>query len=171
VLTSDHNTVVGRTGTFYSFLKFDAGSRWVNGEKVPSAHAVDDLTVTNNLTLHGVYGVIGGTGKGYALNALNNAVGRYTWLNNVLAGGPASYAYPETTQRPTVESFLAQFEGDDFRLKPEAAHRTAGTDGKDLGAELVDSCESARVTLEAWPMITVRCAGIHSSLGGQFEAL
>jgi hypothetical protein len=57
---------------------------------------------------------------------------------NVIAGGKAS-VYPAGNFFPSIDAFrraFVAFEKGDYRLAPGSDWRGAGTDGKDLGADL-----------------------------------
>jgi hypothetical protein len=92
---------------------------------------------TNNVSLHGEYGVVGDS----------TAVGRATIekffvdavvTRNVLAanwGAP----YPAGNLFPSLATYQAQFvnlAGGDYRLKDTSTWKGAGTDGLDLGADM-----------------------------------
>lgn len=95
------------------------------------------LTVTNNLLQRGSYGVFGdGTAQGTA--TLNGYAASWTFQKNTLAGASAS-SYPPDNLFPTLAEWQAEFvdyAANDFHLKPGSAYRGAGTDGKDLGADM-----------------------------------
>ncbi|MFL6195637.1 MAG: hypothetical protein ACJ75H_15785, partial [Thermoanaerobaculia bacterium] len=98
---------------------------------------IASLTATNNLFKCGDYGVKGsGTAEGTP--ALDAFVTSWTFEKNTLAGCVAS-RYPANNFFPTVAEWEAQFAGyasDDFHLSSTSPYRNAGTDGKDLGADI-----------------------------------
>jgi hypothetical protein len=120
-ITINHNTCVQKNGNHV--IAFGGA---------PSPR----MTFTNNITLHGVYGVQG-TGKATGLATLNYYAPDYTFLKNVLAGGNSS-VYPPNNFFP---SSLAQIgfvdpSNKDYRLSSTSPYRNAGTDGTDLGANV-----------------------------------
>jgi hypothetical protein len=98
---------------------------------------VSNLHLTNNLTFHNEYGIIGDeVGVG------NAAIAAYTTgvniRRNVLAGGNASL-YPPDNFFPGTEELLNEFMDSgqhDYRLKSGSRFRTAATDGSMIGADV-----------------------------------
>jgi len=91
---------------------------------------------TNNLHNHGQYGIIG-TGHGPGADSIAAFFDRPIILRNVFAG--AAIPYPATNLTPSLSSFLGHFlspSTGDYRLKETSSFRKAGTDGKDLGADV-----------------------------------
>ena len=118
----DHNTVVqGSSGGF-----------------VKIAHGVaPGVTLTNNVALHGDYGIIG-SDHGVGNDSIAAYLPGATVTRNVLAGGKPS-AYPPGNLFPEINEFRSQFTAfgtRDYHLSAESVWRRAGTDGKDLGADL-----------------------------------
>lgn len=95
------------------------------------------LTVTNNLFQRGNYGVFGdATTQG--TQTLNDYAVSWTFRRNTVAGASASI-YPADNFFPAVADWQAEFvdyANNDFHLKPGSPYRGAGTDGKDLGADM-----------------------------------
>jgi hypothetical protein len=54
---------------------------------------------------------------------------------NVLAGGDSS-RYPAGNFFPTVAAFNAEFVSGTYRLRATSPYRNAGTDGRDIGADM-----------------------------------
>jgi hypothetical protein len=115
----DHNTAMG-TGNVITA----AGGDTLN------------FVFRNNIVPHNDYGVIGdGTGVG------NSTLTAYfpgsQFVRNVLAGGNAA-AYPADNFFPASLSGVGfmNMSGGDYRLATSSPYRSAGTDGKDLGADL-----------------------------------
>jgi hypothetical protein len=121
-VTVDHNTIVQRA----------------SGGIVKIAHgATQNLALTNNIAMHGDYGIIG-TDHGIGLDSIAAYLPGATIARNVIAGGKAA-AYPATNLFPTIDAFRRQFvafDSGDYRLAADSEWRRAGTDGKDLGADL-----------------------------------
>jgi len=121
-ITIDHNTVIqGKSG---GVMKISHGG----GERI---------VLTNNITSHGSYGIIGsdhGVGNDSIVTYLKDS----TITHNVIAGARAS-AYPAGNLFPSEEEMLKQFvdpDNHDYRLTPKSKWRGAGTDKRDLGANL-----------------------------------
>ena len=119
-ITFDRNTIIQGTTTVVSAY----------GDPMPQ------FVFTNNVGLHGKYGVFG------ASSSTGNAtLGRYfpgaVFSYNVLAGGNASL-YPPTNKFPTVAEFYGSFvdapEGD-YRLRSTSSFFTAGSGGSVPGAD------------------------------------
>jgi hypothetical protein len=121
-LVVDHNTIIQRASAGIVSI---AGGR------------TDGFVFTNNVTGHGLYGIIGAD-RGVG----NDSIGAYlpgaVISGNVIAGANRR-AYPPDNQFPTVEEFQREFVGfaaGDYRLRAESRWRAAGTDGRDLGANI-----------------------------------
>lgn len=120
-VTVDHNTVI------------HDGAAVVNGNGIGNVR----FRYTNNLSKHGIDGIYGsGYGAGYV--SLNIYFIGAEIRRNVLAGGVAS-KYPPDNFFPPTSEFLAQFvnpTADDYHLAVWSPYRAAGTDGKDVGADI-----------------------------------
>jgi hypothetical protein len=122
-VTIDHNTCIA-DGTV---LFVEAGGRG----------KATGFVFTNNVQLHNSYGIIGtGTASGSPTLAafFDNPLVR----NNVFGGG-AGVPYPVSNQTVSTTMFLEQFAnaaGGDYRVKAGSIWKGAGTDGKDLGADV-----------------------------------
>ena len=103
------------------------------------------FTYTNNIAPHGDYGVKGsGVGIGSAtLNAYCGSSG-YKFSANILDGGTTySGSYPAGNYFPTGWSgVFVNFDQGDFHIKTGSKYKNAGTDGRDLGAD-IDAVVSA----------------------------
>jgi hypothetical protein len=123
-VTIDHNTVV-------------QGS---SGGLVKMAHGVTNgVTFTNNVASQGDFGMIG-TDHGIGTDSINAYMPGAAVTRNVIAGG-RSGAYPPGNLFPSVDEFKKQFvnpSAHDYRLVPGSAWLKAGTDGKDLGANVAN---------------------------------
>jgi hypothetical protein len=121
-VTVDHNTIVQRAST--GLVKIANG-------------LTTSLAITNNIAGHGNFGIIGkdhGVGNDSIATFLPGAV----IAKNVIAGGKASL-YPPGNLFPSLDDFRAQFvdfSAHDYHLKPRSPWQHAGTDGRDLGADL-----------------------------------
>ena len=79
-----------------------------------------------------------GDGIGIGLPAINAYMPGRDRQGNVLAGGSASN-YPAGNYFPTLAAWQAQFvdyAGGNYHLLASSAYKNAGTDGKDLGADV-----------------------------------
>src|SRR5581483_5999466 len=121
-ITIDHNTVI--QGKSSGILKISHGG----GERI---------TITNNIASHGAYGIIGadhGVGNDSIVTYLKDS----TITHNVIAGARAS-VYPGGNLFPSEEEMRKQFvdpDNHDYRLTARSKWRGAGTDGRDLGADV-----------------------------------
>jgi hypothetical protein len=91
---------------------------------------------TNNLCSHNTYGIHGsGYASGTASIAAYDLGGTVT--KNVLAGGLAS-SYPEGNYFPPtmMDVGFVNLSGGDYHLSLTSPYRGAGSDGKDLGANI-----------------------------------
>lgn len=128
-ITVDHNTVV-HTGTLALLYG------------IPTTNFV----YKNNMGRHNEYGFIGDV-LGIGNNAINYYLPGAVFTKNVIVAGIA-WMYPATNQQcgnagetcfPTEAFWQAQFVdfgGQDYRLKSGGAYSGAGTDAKDLGANI-----------------------------------
>jgi len=119
-VTIDHN--IGICGTGYGMSEnFTKADRFV---------------FQNNIVVHGTYGFIG-TGTANANTTLNTFYTNWRFTNNAIIGGSAS-SHPTGNYFPTDISAVAfsNVLAGDFRLSALSPYKKAGTDGKDLGADL-----------------------------------
>ncbi len=100
------------------------------------------LVYTNNLTPHNLYGVIG-SGYGPGNPSLNAYFPACTFAKNILAGGSASI-YPTNNFFPPSLDAVGFIDraGENYRLSITSLYKNAGTDGKDIGAD-IDAIEDA----------------------------
>jgi PKD repeat protein len=125
-VTIEHNTVLQTGSLVYVYGKNPDGSY----------DEVDAFRFANNLGLHNS-GIVGELAGGLGIPSIRTYFGYdSTVVRNVIAGGVAS-KYPADNFFPTVSSFMAEFADQSYRLKDSSPYRNAGTDGKDLGADIV----------------------------------
>jgi hypothetical protein len=124
-VTIDHNTGFQSNQILYA-------------DGAPSTHFV----YRNNITPHNMYGVKG-SGSASGTPTLNSYFPDFVFQNNVLenmapSGVPPS-SYPVGTAFPpnwaTVQ--FMDFASGNYALAPSSPYKNAGTDGKDLGADIV----------------------------------
>lgn len=124
--TVDHNTVIS-TGGANSCLGF-----------AESANAkITNAVFTNNLSTPTAYGFFGsGVGEGNA--ALNDNFTNWVFSKNVLVNGQGRY-YPAGNFFPsggvTAVRFV-NYQGANYALAADSPYKLAGTDGKDIGANI-----------------------------------
>jgi hypothetical protein len=127
--TIDHNTAVFNPT---NFIMLD--------NEAAKAH---DFTFTNNLLQNGDYGFNSSLGEGArTIDAL--LLGATTFAKNVLAtDDPHVVGYYGTWAAanyfPSIAAFRASFSdpaGNDYRLVAASPYRGAGTDGRDIGADI-----------------------------------
>jgi hypothetical protein len=131
-VTIDHNTVLTDQTTIVSLY----------GGSVSSPIPNTNVVFTNNMSAHNSYGIIG-TSYGIGTSSIDAYMTGAVVSSNVLAGGRASQ-YPAGNFFPSVaawQSSFADYAGGDYHLTPSSPYRNAGTDGRDLGAD-VDAVEA-----------------------------
>jgi len=117
-VTIDHNTVF-QTGFI---LGFDVGQEY-------------NVNATNNIVLRG--GEITGNGAGFGFSALNAYDIGGVFASNVVVGAdpniyPAGNLFPSSIDQVGFVNYAAG----DYRLAANSPYKNAGTDSKDLGANL-----------------------------------
>jgi hypothetical protein len=125
---------------------FDHNTAFGTGNVVTAAGG-DTLNFVfrNNITPHNDYGVIG-DGSGVGMPTLAAYFPAVQFARNALAGGNASL-YPADNFFPSslaAVGFVNQA-GGNYRLASSSPYRAAGTDGRDLGAD-IDALEAARAS-------------------------
>jgi hypothetical protein len=121
-VTIDHNTIIQRAST--GLVKIANG-------------VTTGLVLTNNIASHGDYGIIG-RNRGVGNDSIAAFLPHAAITGNVIAGGKAG-AYPGGNLFPSVDEFRRQFvafERHDYRLVARSSWLHAGSDGRDLGADL-----------------------------------
>lgn len=102
----------------------------------------------NNLFERGTYGIFGGN-VGEGTPAFNTYTANYTFAKNVIVGAPSSI-YPSQSCAPATTCYPATLDdvgfvdwrNNDYRLASTSPYNNAGTDGKDIGAD-VDAVNTA----------------------------
>ncbi len=100
------------------------------------------LRFTNNLTMFGPYGVAG-TGTVGLFNTFADYVSGYTYNTNVAINSMGEF-YASTKYFPAGNMFpismdsigFADYISGQYQLSAESMYRNAGTDGKDIGADI-----------------------------------
>jgi hypothetical protein len=104
---------------------------------IAAGEAAAGFSFTNNITPHDVYGVAGDGTYGNPLATLSRYFPGAVFLRNVLAGGkPASYPAGNYFPASLSQIGFTGLSARDYRLSASSAYRNAGTDGKDLGANI-----------------------------------
>jgi hypothetical protein len=122
----DHNTAI-QSGSVLQLYGTKGGRPWV----------IPNFRLTNNLTLHNQYGIIGAS-AGIGRSAIAAYLTREEIRRNVLAGGEPS-RYPPDNLFPSVAELMAEFvdsASGDYRLRPDSRYSNAATDGSALGANM-----------------------------------
>ena len=129
-LVIDHNTGFA-TG---------ANSAFMSTENIPKA---DRFEFTNNIVQNATYG-FKGTGVADGLDTLNAHFANYVFQMNAIVGGNAAVYPPNNFFPANVGSvrFIDVTNGN-VRLSATSPYRNAGTDGKDLGANIAAILEVA----------------------------
>ena len=96
----------------------------------------------NNVAPHNLYGVFG-SGRASGNDSLDAYFPGSVFRRNVIPGAPAS-AYPTENFYPASlgELGFVDFSGGNYRLAASSAYKNAGTDGRDVGAD-IDAVEDA----------------------------
>ncbi|MDQ6887066.1 MAG: Ig-like domain-containing protein [Gemmatimonadota bacterium] len=94
------------------------------------------FVMTNNLVARGQYGVFG-SGGAEGTSALDAYCPGWVFQRNVVIGAslrlyPAGNFYPATSN----DVGFANYAGGDYRLTSASPYRSAGTDGRDVGADI-----------------------------------
>jgi PKD repeat protein len=115
---------------------------------------------TNNLTPHNNYGIIG-SGYGYGTSTLNAYFPGYVFAKNILAGGPGSL-YPAGNFFPaTLDAvgFVNRSAGD-YHLSTSSLYKNAGTDGKDIGADISAIEQAQSPAVNQPPVVTISASKV-----------
>jgi len=97
----------------------------------------DDFDFTNNLLTYGRYGILG-TGKGPGFSTFEVYLTEYRMQKNVFLNGGLARFYPPGNFMPVSaeDAGITDISGGDYRLSEESRYHKAGTDGKDIGADM-----------------------------------
>jgi hypothetical protein len=124
----DHNTIIAVKDSYH--LAYPFGT------------SMNNFEYKNNLVFKGSYGFYG-QNKGDGLGTLETFFPSYVFTKNAIIGGTSS-AYPATNYFPSSITNIGfiDYAGGNYRLAPYSPYKNAGTDGKDLGAD-IDAIEAA----------------------------
>jgi hypothetical protein len=125
-------------------LTIDHNTAFQTGEVIAAAGPADTaFTYRNNLSPNNQYGVAGDNYYGNPLGALSTYFPGAVFLKNILQGGDPS-KYPPNNFFPATMNDVGfvNFSGGDYHLAASSAYKNAGTDGRDVGAD-IDSVNSA----------------------------
>ena len=125
-LVVDHNTVIQSGSILQLYGRHNGRARPIVG-----------FQLTNNLTLHNEYGIIGDE-AGVGRAAIAEYLTREEIRGNVLAGANPAL-YPPGNLFPSVAELLGAFvdpQSGDYRLRPGSQFRAAATDGSMVGADV-----------------------------------
>ena len=175
-LVLDHNTA-RIAGTDISAVAM--------GDSTAAADRHVNLTLRNNLFQRGDYGIFGG-GVGEGTAALNTYATNWAFEKNVVIGAPAG-SYPAQSCAPAATCFpgsdaevvFVNAGADDYRLclngsngcSATSPYRAAGTDGKDIGADVeAVNAATAGVVSGAPPAGQAPFTGTPFAVPGTFQA-
>jgi hypothetical protein len=137
-ITIDHNTIV---------------QEHAHGLVLVEGPPILGFTFTNNIARHNDYGIFGSNHSPGA-DTISTFFPASAIVANVIADADAR-RYPPGNRFPSSAELRAQFvsyQGGDYRLVATSPWRRAGSDGRDLGADLdLDRFPSAREPLEQRP--------------------
>lgn len=122
----------------------DHNTAFHTGEVIAAAGIpTTGLVYQNNLTPHNQYGVAGDSAYGNPILTLTKYFPGAVFEKNVLEGGNASSYPPDNFFPPTMADVrFVDLPGGNYRLQPASSYKRAGTDGKDIGAD-IDALTSA----------------------------
>jgi len=126
-VTIDHNTVFADNSSVVAPY----------GETTSGPIPITNFVYTNNMSAHNAYGFLGADSS-VGLATITAYFPGSTIVRNILAGGSAS-KYPVDNFFPTVTDWHAAFvnySGHDYHLLSTSSFAGAGTDGRDLGADI-----------------------------------
>ncbi|HKP10523.1 MAG TPA: hypothetical protein VJZ91_00385, partial [Blastocatellia bacterium] len=139
----------GNNGRFLQILDGTADVTVEHNTTFHTAHVViaerrqhTGFVYRNNLSPHNGPGVAG-TGTSTGLGTLTTYFPGYVFAKNLLAGGPAD-KYPAGNFFPASlnDVGFVDLNGGNYRLSASSPYKGAGTDGKDIGADM-DAIQSA----------------------------
>ncbi len=122
----DHNTVIQSGSILQLYGRQNGRPRPIVG-----------FQLTNNITLHNAYGIIGDS-VGIGKSSIAEYLSREEIRGNVLAGADPSL-YPPDNFFFSVSQLFGSFvdpASADYRLRPTSVLRTAATDGSMVGADV-----------------------------------
>ncbi|PYM63053.1 MAG: hypothetical protein DME11_17930, partial [Candidatus Rokuibacteriota bacterium] len=158
-ITIDHNTVAASPGSSAALVLDDT-----------DAQVLRRLVFTNNIVAAGIYGVTNlGPSGGDGTTALANAAPGYVFTNNVLAGidvnqYPLGNFGPSDSPDDDANIGYADAVGGNFKLSASSPFRGAGTDGRDIGADIdgINVAAAAVIAGSTTPQMIVSTAGTGS---------
>jgi hypothetical protein len=130
--TIDHNTIITTGGSASAVMMADTAKA-----------KVSNLTFTNNLATRTSYGFFG-SGVGQGTPALNSNYNNWAFSKNVLVDAPAA-SYPAGNFFPNGVAAVrfVNYAGGNYALAADSPYKSAGSDGRDIGAD-VSAAPSAR---------------------------
>jgi hypothetical protein len=142
-LIIDHNTAF-ITSTY----------EWTALGSIDELPVTDRFTFSNNLASHGGVGFFGG-GVGEGTAALTTFFTNWSFTKNAIIGPDVSSQYPTNNYFPTNATAVGfvNYLGGDYRLSANSPYKNAGTDGKDLGAD-IDAITNAGAVIGG-PVVTL----------------
>ena len=136
----DHNTFIDRTN-YCSSIGLGDTTKKLNG-----------VRITNNIFSHGTYGVKGSRHL-EGQDSLNAFLDDWTFRNNLFVNLGSLALYPSNNFN--VGSIagvgFVDYANGNYKLAPTSSYKNAGTDGKDLGADLAMTSQALRSILEGRP--------------------
>ena len=143
--TIDHNTIINTGGTTPVVMMADTANT-----------KVSNFVFTNNLVTHTRYGFFGaGVGEGSA--ALNANYSNWTFSKNALADAPAA-SYPPGNFFPNGVAGIGfmNYPGGNYALAAHSPYKSAGSDGRDIGADLSAAPSAAAIAPNPPSNVVVR---------------
>ena len=121
----DNNTIIVTGGDTSDVMMADTAKTKVN-----------NLTFTNNLATRTHFGFFGAS-VGQGIPALNSNYTNWVFSKNVLVDAPAA-SYPAGNFFPNGVAAVrfVSYAGGNYALAADSPYKSAGTDGKDIGADV-----------------------------------
>lgn len=139
----DHNTVLITNGGAAAYHFISSGG-----------YDLVDFEFKNNVVSNGTYGFFG-QDNGFGKTALDGLCANYIFTKNaIIAGTSGDYSglgcyFPATT----TDVKFVNYAGGNYRLASDSPYKNAGTDSKDLGAD-IDTLEAAIDGVQTPPTMT-----------------
>ncbi|HEY7054871.1 MAG TPA: right-handed parallel beta-helix repeat-containing protein [Vicinamibacterales bacterium] len=121
----DHNTIDHNGGLLISAY----GGTETARQQIPA------FTYTNNLSRHGTYGVMG-PGLAFGMGTITTYFPNVNFRRNLLSGGDAKNYPADNFFQPDFSKIFTSIPDADYRLLPGSPFHLAGTDNRDLGADM-----------------------------------
>jgi uncharacterized repeat protein (TIGR01451 family) len=121
---------------------------------------------TNNISRHNSYGVFG-TGAGTGISTLNSYFPGYVFARSLMADGPPNLYPPGNFFPPALEYVgFIDLSGGNYRLAAGSPYKGAGTDGRDIGADIDQLQAAIGAAVTSTDLMVVNIASPTSAVAG-----